>query len=239
MKLIKKVKKYTDDRESRISLPAERVQEIIKKHNVNDWFLYAFTNRGERRHVCEPSLWVLNNLPKESVIFETGCGCGLNLIWFAQKGYTHLLGSDISREVILAGKEIARLAHADIELWQDDGLIPARLPDKIDVLLALNWTYHVDKFDLKLFLCNYTKNVNSSGYLIIEVIDISYNNTPDNQYLTSDWAKPIEERKPSEYKIRYSYEQVASIVKDAGCKIHYTITIAQVIPRVVYILRKI
>lgn len=228
-----------DDRESRISLPAERVQEIINKHNVNDWFFYAFANRGERRHVCEPSLWVLNNLPKKSVIFETGCGCGLNLIWFAQKGYTHLLGSDISREVILAGEEIARLANADIELWQDDGLIPARLPDKIDVLLALNWTYHVDNFDLKLFLCNYTKIVKTCGYLIIEVIDISYNSTPDNQYLTSDWAKPIEVRKPSEYKIRYSYEQVARIVMDAGCKIHHTITITQVIPRVVYILRKI
>lgn len=206
---------------------------------MGDWFFYAFTNRGERWHICEPSLWVLDNLPKESVIFETGCGCGLNLIWFAQKGFTHLMGSDISHEAIIAGKEIARLAHATIELWQDDGLTPARLPDKPDVLLALNWTYHVDDFELKPFLDTYSKILNSNGYLVIDVIDASYNGTPDNQYLTSDWTMPIEVRKPSEYKKRYSYEQVASVVKDAGYEIRHTIKHEQIIPRVVYILRKI
>ena len=238
MNLFKKVKNYFTNRECKISLPTDRVREIIKKHNVSDWFFYAFINRCERRHICEPSLWILNNLPKERVIFETGCGCGLNLVWFAQKGFSHLMGSDISDEVILAGKEIVQLANSNIKLWQDDGLTPTRLPGKIDVLLALNWTYHVDNFELKLFLDIYSMILNKGGFLIIDFIDDSYNSNPNNLYLTSDWTKPIEVRKPSEYKIRYSYEQIVSDIKNSGYEIYHTMKHEQIIPRVVYVLCK-
>lgn len=238
MIFMKRMKKHFYDRECRIMLPSDRLQEILARHNVTDWFFYAFANRSERLHICEPSNWVLKNFSNEKVIFETGCGCGLNLIWFAQKGFIHLLGSDISHEAILAGKELACLANATIELWQDNGLAPEKLPDKIDVLLALNWTYHVDNFELNQFLHNYLKILNNGGCLIIDLIDDSYNSIPNNEYLTSDWTKPIDVRKPSEYKKRYSYESVVRAVKEAGYEILHTKAFNQVIPRIVYILCK-
>lgn len=238
MKLINRVKNILAGRKCRISLPTDKVREIIKKHNVSDWFFYSFANRAERRHICEPSLWLLDNVPKEKVIFETGCGCGFNLIWFAQKGFTRLIGSDISPEAIKAGKELAELANVTIELWQDDGLNPSRVPENIDVLLALNWTYILDNFELNFFLSTYSKNLSKGGVIVLEVIDLSYNITPNNQYLTSDWTKPVETRKPSEYKKRYSYEQIASIAHETGYEIYHNININQIIPRVVYLLSK-
>jgi SAM-dependent methyltransferase len=237
--LLRRVEKYLDDRKCKISLPPERVREIIEKNKVGDWFFYAFANRVERWHICEPSLWILSNLPRESEIFETGCGCGLNLVWFAQKGFTHLMGSDISHETILAGEEIVRLANATIELWQDDGLAPTRLPEKIDVLLALNWTYHIDNFDLVDFLKTYSKTLRQNGRIIIDVIDTEYDNIENNQYLTSDWSKPEELRNPTEYKVRYSRAHVVKSARESGYNIQHSISNKQLIPRTVYILQRV
>lgn len=238
MDLYNKLNHYFTHKKHKISLPEDKVHEIIKNNNISDWFIYSFNSRTERRHICEPSLWVLNNISKKSIIFETGCGCGFNLVWFAQNGFNKLMGCDISVEVVRAGKEIAQLANAAIELWQDDGITPTRYPDNVDVLLALNWTYTVESFDLVNFLHNYSKSLSCGGYVIIEIIDISFNDIPNNQYLTSDWTKPLEMRKPSEYKIRYSYEQVANRATMTGFEIYHTIKIQQVIPRFVYFLRK-
>ncbi len=238
MNLFKKVNKYFADKRHKITLPVDKVNEIIKKYNVSEWFIYAFNNRTERRHICEPSLWILNNISKESKIFETGCGCGFNLIWFAQNGYNRLLGSDISVEAVLAGNEIAQLANYAIELWQDDGINPNKHPEMVDVLLALNWTYTIESFELTTFLHNCSKSLKIGGYVVIEIIDTSFNDTLNNQYLTSDWTKPLDVRRPSEYKIRYSYEQVVNIAKMTGYELYHTIKINQIIPRFVYILRK-
>lgn len=239
MSVLQSIKRYLAEKRCGISLSADRVRQIIDRHGVGDWFFYAFSSRVTRWHVCEPSLWVLRHLPKKTAIFETGCGCGLNLIWFAQKGFTRLKGSDICREAILAGEELALLAHAPVELWQDDGLVPARLPDRVDLLLALNWTYHVEQFDLGTFLVRYSAILVDRGYLIIDVIDSSYDGTKNNQYLTSDWGKPVAERGATEYKKRYSEAEVRKLASGTGFENCHTIrSEAEVIPRVVYILRK-
>lgn len=238
MKLFQNVKRYFAGGDCDISLPAGNVQKIIKKHTLEDWFFYSFVNRSGRRHICEPSLWILNNIQKQSVIFENGCGCAFNLIWLAQKGFIHLSGSDISSEAVSAGKEIASLANLNIELWQDNGMNPERLPDCYDVLLALNWTYHVENFNFINFINKNSITLKQNGYIVIDLIDISYNNTPNNEYLTSDWHKPIDMRLPSEYKTRYSYEDVARMVSEVGFEVDHIIKLEQLIPRFVYILRK-
>ena len=233
------IKRYFDQKSCGIALPADRVRQIIDRHEVGDWFFHAFAGRASRWHVCGPSLWVQRHLPKKSAIFETGCGCGLNLIWFAQKGFTNLKGSDISSEAVRAGQELAGLAGAPVELWQDDGLAPSRLPGEVDLLLALNWTYHVDDFDLGAFLSRYASLLGDGGHLIIDVVDSSFDRAENNQYLTSDWGKTLEERGASEYKRRYSGDDVVGLANGAGYEVRHVMSgEGQVIPRVVYILRK-
>ncbi|QXE92330.1 class I SAM-dependent methyltransferase [Geomonas subterranea] len=237
--MLRKIRRYLDERKSRIDLPADTVREVIERHRAGEWFFYAFSGRAGRWYVCEPSLWVARNLPRRSAIFETGCGCGLNLIWFSQKGYRNLKGSDLCAAAIGAGEELARLAHAPVELWQDDALAPVRLPEKADLLLALNWTYHVEGFDLGAFLVRYAAVLTDRGHLIVDVIDTSYDRAVNNQYLSSDWNKPVAERAPTEYKKRYSPLEVQAFAAGAGFEIRHTIRRDhEIIPRVVYILRK-
>ena len=186
-----------------------------------------------------PAVWILDNCLKDSVIYEPGCGCGLNLIWLGQQGFLKLHGSDIKYEAIVAAKELASLAALDINLWEDDALQPKKLPNDVDIIIALNWTSLVEQFELDKFLFMYSRIIRKFGYMIIDVIDTDYNAVLNNQYLTSDWSKPVAERCPSEYKIRHSYEQVVSQTNVAGFEIIYKIKQNQVIPKVVYILRKI
>lgn len=226
-------------RKKTINLSHIKVKEIMEKNKAEPWFIYIFNHRKERWDIWKPSFWVIEKLSKDIAIYETGCGCGLNLIWFGQQGIARLCGSDISKEAINAGKELVSLAKLNIELFQEDALNPSNLPQEIDVVIALNWTFLIEQFNLKFFLEKYSRTLKNNGYIIIDVIDTSYNGVLNNQYLTSDWNKPETERKPSEYKKRYSGEDISRIVSKSGFKIVETISNKQIIPKVVYIIRKI
>ena len=238
MKVFQLLLNFFADRTCEIRLPAEKIKEIVDRNGIGDWFFYAFTHRKERWHVCEPSRWILRNVTKSSRIFETGCGSGLNLIWLAQEGFSALYGSDISEGAIAAGRELSLLGGYSIEMWPDDALDPKRLPAAVDVVLGLNWTYHVPGFDLKSFLTMYRRILNLNGTVIVDVIDSSFNKVPNNEFLTSDWPKPAGERKPSEYKVRYSADEVTDIADSSGFSIVHQIWRDAVIPRVVYVFRR-
>lgn len=222
-----------------IDLPFKEIENIIERNNAEPWFIYAFQKRAERWHIWDPCLWICKNISKNGIIFESGCGCAFNLIWLGQRGFRKLSGSDISKSAINAGKELISLAKVNIELWQDDALHPSSLPKNVDVVLALNWTYHLEHFDLKVFLSTYSTGIKDSGYIIIDAIDKTYDRVPNNQYLTSDWGKPEEERQQSEYKKRYSFEEVSEICREEGLIIIKTFVRPQVVPRIVYILKKL
>jgi hypothetical protein len=221
-----------------IDLRREDVARIVTAHNAYDWFLYAFDKRAERWHVSEPCAWIARHLPRDSVVLETGCGCALNLIWLGQRGFSRLHGVDINLEALAAGKELSLLAGFDIQLREADCTGPAGATERIDVLLALNWTYHDDSFDLETFLLSYGRRIPPGGHVVIDVIDASYNDMAGNAYLSSDCDLPVEQRRPSEYRIRYSEQEVASAMEKAGFETVATFSRKQAVPVVVYIARK-
>jgi len=229
-------------RRKRIDLPIELVTDVVQRARAQSWFIYAFKDRASRWHVWEPSFWLAKRLKSQARILETGCGCALNLIWFGQHGFSQLYGFDNDSAAIVAGTELCSEANTSATLWIDDGLRPFHLPEQVfDAILAVNWTYHVEAFDLISFLVTYRSHLTNRGFLTLDVVDIAYSTMPNNQYLTSDWNKPVTERGPSEYKKRYSQEQVFHAASCADMKVVHTISrrsLVTEIPRRVYIFSR-
>lgn len=222
-----------------IALPLEAVQSAIQKHQAQPWFVYAFTHRAERWNICEPSCWLANRLPCDAPILETGCGCALNLIWFGQRGFRSLYGTDNDPKALAAGVDLCALAQAPVFLWEDDSLQPQHLPrEDFGAILALNWTYHAEPFELLAFLQSYKKHLTPDGTIVIDVIDKAYNEIPNNQFLTSDWSKPEDQRQPTEYKKRYSRREVEDAVHAAEMTIVKIMSRPSTIPKDVYIISR-
>jgi hypothetical protein len=126
-------------------------------------------------------------------------------------------------------------------LWQDDGINPKRLPENMGAFLALNWTYYsyVNGFVLEDFFKTHSQSLYKGGYFIIDTMDSAWNSVPNNEYATPDWDKPVEKRAPSEYAVRYSYEQMKSAADKASMDIVHIIShSSEIIPRVVYCLKR-
>jgi 2-polyprenyl-3-methyl-5-hydroxy-6-metoxy-1,4-benzoquinol methylase len=203
-----------------IDFPVERAEQILKMHENQAWFVYALTGRPERWHVWAPSLWLAERISRNARILETGCGCAWNLIWFGQRGFRQLYGFDTDPKAIAAGKDLCAVAGTQATLNVDDGLAPKHLvADFYDVVLALNWTYHLEAFDLQTFFLNYSKYLRPGGYIAIDTIDSAYNTVPNNEYLTSDWNLPDARRRPTEYKKRYTDAEVRSSARQTGLRI--------------------
>jgi SAM-dependent methyltransferase len=197
-----------------IRLPRDRVRQIVEAHGAQSWFLYAFEERHTRWDLWESGFWVLRHLPRWSRILETGCGCGLNLIWLGQQRFTNLHGFDLDPKAIAAGEELCREAGVPGRLWCDDGLDPLGLGE--------------EPFDLVMHLA-------PGGFLLFDAIDRSYDLVSNNQYLTSDWNKPEEQRRPSEYRSRFSEGDVRDAIERAGMTLIHRIHRPGAAPRVIYV----
>jgi SAM-dependent methyltransferase len=189
-----------------IRLPRDRVRQIVEAHGAQSWFLYAFEERHTRWDLWESGFWVLHHLPRWSRVLETGCGCGLNLIWLGQQHFTDLHGFDLDPKAIAAGEELCREAG-----------VPAR------------------GFDLAAFAECYQRRLAPGGSLLFDAIDRSYDLVPNNQYLTSDWHKPEAQRRPSEYRSRFSEGDVRDAVERAGMTLIHRIHRPGGAPRVIYV----
>ncbi len=223
-----------------IRLPMGLVREAVERHGAQPWFVYAFESFADRWHVWGGSRWLARQLPARARILETGCGCALNLIWLGQQGFRDLHGSDIDPQAIAAGRDLCAAARIPATLWVDDGLKPTRLDDRCyDAILALNWTYHVEGFDLRFFLETYKRALTPRGYFIIDVIDKSYNDIKNNEYMTSDWGKPENQRRPTEYKVRYDAAEVDKAATAAGLRLIQLMSRPQAAqaPRLIAIIR--
>ena len=66
-------------------------------------------------------------------------------------------------------------------------------------------------------------------------IDAAYNQMPDNQYLTSDLALPVEQRRPSEYLHRLAQAEVVAQLESHGLVLRGVFHEAQAVPRIVYV----
>ncbi len=222
-----------------LHLPETDVERLIRDCEAEPWHLYAIRKRIWRRHVCVACGWIADHLPADSSVFEPGCGSGANLLWLAKRGFSRLLGTDISPQAVALCRELARRADTSVRVWQDDGLRPRELPEPVNVVLSVNWLYHIPGASLEALLDTYRPCLTPLGKIVCDVVDTAYNAVPGNAYHTDDSHLPEGQRRPSEYTFRMSREEVADVAASCGFRLLRETRFAAVRPqRAVYMLER-
>ncbi len=221
-----------------LAISAQELRTLLHDTQAEPWHYYAIRQRCWRRHICIASGWLADALPRDASIFEPGCGSGANLIWLAQRGFSHLSGSDISPNAVSLCRKLAGHFRAPLDIWPDNSLQPQRLPAGLDAILSVNWLYHVPKSSLADFLALYRHSLLQHGLLAFDMISADYNRQPNNQYHTEDWKKPEQLRRPSEYTLRLSTADVSRQAAAAGFQLKKTTHLHTCPPRDVYLLQK-
>jgi 2-polyprenyl-3-methyl-5-hydroxy-6-metoxy-1,4-benzoquinol methylase len=223
-----------------IHLDDNVVKEAMEKTGVQPWFFEGQKTITRRLHTWRLLNWIRKNISKDEKILETGTGIGINLFWLEERGFKNLYGFDLDEKAILTGQAIAREKGFRIDLFIDNGLKPeyANTKGQFDLIFGLNWIFLVEQFDLATYFSWCKTVLKPEGYLIIDTIDRSYDFVPNNQYSTNDWNKPVEQRKPSQYVKRYSYEEFTETAEKNGYEIikHFDMTY-NILPRRLYVLK--
>lgn len=222
-----------------IGIPAREVRRAVHRHNVPPWHLYIYRERNTRWDVVSISDWVNKNIPRSGAILSAGCGMAFNLYWWARQGYTDLHGFDSDKNTIAASQELAALHNLPIKLWvgrlqngNDDSI------NRFDYIDAMNCLMYEDGIYPRFFKA-YAKALKPNGYLAVDTIDASYSLLPNSPWLTSDMSKPVEDRAPSEYKVRLTEKQVVDMASQHGLALVEILKDpSQTLPRFIYIFRK-
>lgn len=218
----------------------ELIDKLMQETQAPSWHSFAILSRKWRRHACTACRWLAEVLPAESSVFEPGCGSGANLLWLGQKGIARLYGSDIDPGALELGKRLALRLNTSLELWEDNGIKPARLPEKLDAILSVNWLYHIPGATFSSFLDTYTRALKVGGYLACDMVTRRYDRTPGNQYHSNDLKLPVEQRRPSEYTIRLDSEEMRSLgIRHGLAMIRSTCFVLTNPQRSVYLFRKV
>ena len=161
-------------------------------------------------------------------------------MWLGQKGIASLYGSDIDPGALELGKRLALRLNTSLELWEDNGIKPARLPENLDAILSVNWLYHIPGASFSSFLDTYTRALKVGGYLACDMVTRRYDRTPGNQYHSNDLKLPVEQRRPSEYTIRLDREEMRSLgIRHGLAMIRSTCFVLTNPQRSVYLFRKV
>jgi glycosyltransferase involved in cell wall biosynthesis len=221
-----------------LRISPEIIDTALANHGAPPWFQYIYKHRTERWDVMNPCRWIADNIDPASPILSIGAGVGFNLFWLAERGFTDLHGSDIDPKAIAAGSEIAQRTGLPVSLSVRDALAPVPTGGaKYAVIEALNWTMLLGGFKLKQFLDIYVPQLAQNGVLIIDAIDASYSDVPDNEYLTSDMGKPVMARRPSEYLVRLPESEVRAEFASHGLSVVEMWQGTERVPRKVYLGR--
>ncbi|HTI69014.1 MAG TPA: FkbM family methyltransferase [Candidatus Limnocylindria bacterium] len=215
------------------------VDAVLDASGVQPWFKYIFRERANRWDVVQPSRWLAENVAPDTRILSVGAGVGFNLLWLAERGFKSLLGTDIDPKAVTAGAEIATQTGLPVRLTVDDALAPKALEGQVfGVIESLNWCHLIEGFSLDRFLDLYVPHLADEGVIVLDIIDTAFNSVPGNQYHTADREKPEAQRRPSEYKSRFSEAEVRGAFERHGLVMVARMAEAQQIPKVVYIGRK-
>ena len=217
----------------------EMLNGFMHKTRAPHWHEYAIRKRQWRRHACTACRWLCGVLPRDAVVFEPGCGSAANLLWLGQRGFRRLAGSDISSEALELGMRLAGNLHLPLEVWPDDALHPARLPQQLDGILSVNWLYHIPGADLGAFLRLYGPALKPGGYLACDMVTRHYDQMPGNQWHSEDRGLPEAQRRPSEYTLRLDPEEVRELAEQNGFRlVRHTCFVLSRPQRAVYLLRR-
>jgi hypothetical protein len=219
-----------------LKLPLPAVERIVAETGAQPWFAWSIRHRASLEVTIVSMGWIAANVSRRTPIFESGCGCASNLIWLGQHGFVNLAGSDVSPQAIAAGKKLVDLAHLSVMLDVDDCLSP-RLPvRRMGLLLALSWVYLSADFDLGRFLARYHDALDRGGFVVFDMVDEVFNRVSDNQFMTDDWGLPVDQRRPTQYKVRMSRDQVRQAATAAGFDVVTTLPTTALPPRFLTVL---
>lgn len=217
-----------------------QLSNLMWQNKAPSWHEYAIINRKWRRHACTACRWLNAVLPKNSSIFEPGCGSGANLLWLGQQGFQRLYGSDISVGALELGQNLASLLSLPLEVWHDDGLNPAHVPTELDGILSVNWLYHIPGASLGAFLARYRCALKIGGYLACDMVTRHYDRLPGNTWHTKDKNLPEEKRRPSEYTLRLDEPEIRCVACRNGFAVVKSTCFTFSRPqRAVYLLRRV
>jgi len=218
-----------------LDLPFDVIEAIVKSTGAEPWFLSSIQQHWQRGEANSAMDWIVANVSRTDRIFEVGCGCGANLAWLAQHGYVNLNGSDRSTTAIDAAKQLSMLVGlAGFEAEVAEGLVPKAR--RIDALLAINCLYYAP-LDLKKYLVACRDHLAPGGHVILDMVDSSFNDMPNNEYFIPDWHKPVSMRAPSNYVVRMSAEELKRKAAAAGFILVKKLPGTKVPPRYVAVLR--
>jgi SAM-dependent methyltransferase len=208
-----------------LELPKRLVKQVLERNNLayldgkNWWFYSSYLYQHNSTDVLAAALlrYLRDNVRRDALVFESGCGCGWFLIGLAQLGFTNLSGSDILGNAIKAAQEFAAYRGYRMELWQDNGFAPKRVPDNIDVFIATQWLYSawVGNYSdenkelqqkgaqqlLREFFTTYAGHIAPNGLFIFMLVDSIANLCPDDT---------------GTYPVRHSYEDVKQLLDEFG-----------------------
>ena len=105
------------------------------------------------------------NLNKDSIIIDIGCGDGALVHWLNQKGYKNVLGIDLSEEQIKLSKYASniRLKVADVfDFLQNETC-------KYDLIIVRDVLEHFDKEKLADLLNLFNKSLKENGTILAQV----------------------------------------------------------------------
>lgn len=215
------------------------LKELVTLHSAQPWYLQTAQNRLQRKELALAMGWVYAHIPHDRRIFEVGCGAGNNLMWLSQHGYNDIGGSDIDEKALKVAAGMAKSVAREWKLQTGSFLEPGHIPEKSDVILALNCTYLLEDFNLDHFIGGCTAQLSPDGCIVFDQIDASFNSKEQNRIYSPQWDLPREsQNKPSEYKHRISVASVGDIAEKHGMRIVAALPSLQRVPRCVYVLGK-
>lgn len=228
---------FMETAQERPLLSVEKYRKIIEESGAQAWYAYAYKNFEKFEQCYSPYFWIRQNISREALIAETGCGAGgvLHMLW--HEGFNNLYGFDIDPKSIDACRRISREMQSTIHFEERDCTLPIE-NNSFDVILGMNWIYLLGNFGLKEFIERHLSRLKTGGYFIFDTIDIKFNEHPLHSFFTQDWKKEESERRPSEYHQRFSEEEVIALLQKYSLSITETFIADYVIPRKIYVFKK-
>lgn len=213
----------------------ELLSAYVDLYAAQQWYKYAYKEFENRKHCYLAYKWINENICKDSKILEVACGVGGMLYQLHQDGFNHLTGYDVDGKAINAAKGLVNSTNAKIELYIDNAVNP-KVAARYDVIVWVNGMYHLLDYSLDKFYEKHMPMINNNGYVLFDMIDIKYNDVPQNEYRTDCWDSDGE-KFPSEYQIRMSKDQVIEVSRKYKAEMidfHY---IDSKVPHDVYVFK--
>lgn len=214
----------------------ELFSACIDYYKSHQWYKYIYRTFERQKRSYYVYEWIKENLDKESKVLDIACGGGELLWYLRQEGYRKLSGFDIDETSVQTAKAVNHITHGGISFFMDDAIYP-QFEEKQDVFIWMTGMYLLEGYSLEDFFEEYVDRLNESGYLIFEMVDTSYNEMPMNEFHTQDW-KSEGEKRPSEYRLRLSEEEVINKAKEYHLSLRRVYDAQHKTPLKIYVFQK-